>query len=108
MPSMNPRQMQKMMQRLGMQQQDIDASEVIIKTSDKDLVFRNPSVSKVNVMGQETWQIIGKAEERTREQFSEDDVKTVMEQAGVSEDKAREALMKTKGDLAEAILNLKV
>ena len=105
---MNPRQMQKMMQRMGMQQQDIEASEVIIKTKDKDLIFSNPQVSKINVMGQETYQIIGEAQERAKEaEIKDEDVKTVAEQAGVSEDEARKALEESKGDLAEAILKLK-
>lgn len=105
--NINPRQMQKMMARMGMQQQEIDASEVIIRTAEKELVFVKPSVSKVNVMGQETWQIVGKAQERKREAFSDEDVRTVMEQTGVDAEKAREALEESKGDLAEAILKLK-
>jgi len=39
MLNINPRQMQKMMQRMGMQQQEIEASEVIIRTPEKDFVF---------------------------------------------------------------------
>lgn len=105
--NVNPRQMQKMMQRMGMQQQEVEASEVIIRTSEKDFVFRQPNVSKVNVMGQETWQIVGKAEERARQSFTDEDVKTVMEQAHVAEERAREALNASKGDLAEAIMGLK-
>lgn len=105
--NINPRQMQKMMSRLGMQQQEIDAVEVVIKTKDKEFVFVNPNVSKVNVMGQETWQIVGQANVKEREEFSEDDVKTVVEQTGVSEADAREALKESKGDLAEAIVKLK-
>ena len=106
-PGMNPRAMKQAMKKLGMQQQDIDASEVIIKTGDKDIVFLHPQVSKINMMGQDTWQITGEVHERSRELFSEDDIKTVMEQAGVSEEVAREALKETNGDLAEAILRLK-
>ena len=39
--------------------------------------------------------------------LSDEDIKFVAEQAGVSLEKAREALIKTKGDLAEAILLLR-
>ena len=105
--NINPRQMQKMMQRLGMQQQEIDAKQVIIRTSDKEIIFTNPNVSKVNAMGQETWQIIGNSEERLLENFSTDDVKTVMEQTGADERMSSKALTESKGDLAEAILKLK-
>ena len=106
-PGMNPRDMKNAMKRLGIQQQEIEATEVIIKTADKELVFQNPEVSKVNMMGQETWQIVGKSMERSRELFSEDDVKTVMKQSNVTEEEAREALTNSNGDLAEAILHLK-
>ena len=105
--NINPRQMQKMMQKMGMQQQDVEATEVIIKTKEKEIVFVNPQVSKINVMGQETWQIVGEAQERVKEAFSEEDVKTVMEQTGMDEEKARAALKETGGDLAEAIIKLK-
>ena len=34
-PGMNPKQMSKMMQKMGIKQEEIDAIEVIIKTPDK-------------------------------------------------------------------------
>lgn len=110
MPGMNPRQMQKMMKRMGIQQQEIEATEVIIKTADKELVIVDPQVSKVNMMGQETLQITGEIHERelgSEVAISEEDVKTVMEQAEVGEEEARAALVKSKGDLAQAIMDLK-
>ncbi|MCK4589296.1 MAG: nascent polypeptide-associated complex protein [Nanoarchaeota archaeon] len=109
-PGMNPRKMQQMMKKMGMQQQEIPAIEVIIKTEDKEIVITEPSVSKVNMMGQETFQISGQIHEReisSEPNISEDDVKTVMEQAECSEDEAKQALEETSGDLAEAILKLK-
>ena len=106
-PGMNARKMNKMMQRMGVQQQDIDAEQVIIKCKDKEIIINNPQVAKINMMGQQTIQIVGDIEERSLEKFNEDDVKTVMEQAEVNEDEAREALEKSNGDLAEAILSLK-
>ncbi len=104
---MNARKMNKMMQRMGVQQQDIDAEQVIIKCKDKEIIINNPQVAKINMMGQQTIQITGDIEERSLEKFNEDDVKTVMEQAEVNEDEAKEALEKSNGDLAEAILSLK-
>jgi len=103
---MNPRNMNKMMKRMGIQQIEIDATEVIIKTNESELVFRNPQVSKVNMMGQDTYQIIGEHEERNLNKFNEEDVKTVSEQANVDKDKAKEALEESDGDLAKAIMNL--
>lgn len=108
-PGMNPRMMKQAMKKMGMEQEDLEATEVIIKTADKELVFTSPGVAKVTVMGQESWQITGEYQERSLDstpEISEDDVRTVMEQAGVSEEKAREAIAEAKGDLAAAILQL--
>ena len=64
MPGMNPRQMQDMMRKLGMQQTSVDAESVIIRTKDKDIIIENPEVAKVTMMGQQTWQITGAAREQ--------------------------------------------
>ncbi|MBW3021545.1 nascent polypeptide-associated complex protein [Candidatus Woesearchaeota archaeon] len=109
-PGMNPKKMQQMMKKMGMQQQDIPATEVIIKSADKEIVITDPKVSKINMMGQETFQVVGTIHERGRTsekiEISEDDIKTVAEQAGVSLDDAKTAIESANGDLAEAILNL--
>jgi len=106
LPNINPKQLQKAMKKMGVKQEQIDAEEVIIKTSDKELVIRNPEVSKINMMGQESLQITGDIEERKLEKFDDNDVKTVMEQANCSEEEAKEALKKEGGDLAAAIIDL--
>ena len=111
MPGMNPRKMQQMMKRMGIQQVEIPATEVIIRSEDKEIVITDPSVSKVNMMGQETFQIAGgdvhERELSTEPEINEDDVKAVMEQAGVDEETAKKALEDAKGDLAAAIMGLK-
>jgi len=109
-PGVNPRQMKQMMKRMGIAQQEIDATEVIIRCSDKNIIISNPSVSKVNMMGQETYQVVGDAREESIDStpdINEDDIKTVMDQTGATEDRVREILEETKGDLAEAIMKLK-
>ncbi len=106
---MNPRQMQKMMKQMGIQQVELDAVEVIIRTHDAELVFSQPQVSKVNMMGQETYQVVGTPHQRALSatpDISEDDIKTVMDQAGVDRNVAEEAIAKREGDLAQAILDL--
>jgi nascent polypeptide-associated complex subunit alpha len=108
-PGMNPRKMQQMMKKMGIKQVDIPATEVIIKTEDKEIVITEPNVAKVNMMGQETFQITGSIHEREKEtkpEISEDDIKTVAEQAKVSLEKAKEAIEEANGDLAEAIMKL--
>ena len=102
---MNPKMMKQAMKKLGMKQEEIEATEVIIKTPSGDLVVREPQVTKVNMMGQDTIQVVGEIEEVSG--ISEEDVKTVASQANVSESDARKALEDKGGDLAEAILSLK-
>jgi len=108
-PKMNSREMAKAMQRMGIQQQEIDAQEVIIRCPDKEIIISNPQVAKVNMMGQESYQITGSAEERARStepDIKEEDIQTVMQQTNASHDKALAAIKASKGDLAEAILSL--
>ncbi|MBT3836041.1 nascent polypeptide-associated complex protein [Candidatus Woesearchaeota archaeon] len=109
MPGMNPRKMQAMMKQMGIQQVEIPATEVIIRTADKEIIITNPSVQKVNMMGNQNFQVSGNITERLLDStpdISEEDVKTVMEQSNVSEDEARKAIEDAKGDLAEAIMGL--
>src|SRR3989338_6610216 len=90
---------------LTAEQEEIDATEVIIRTREgKDLIVRNPQVAKVNMMGQETLQVSGTIEEVPA--FSSEDVKTMMDQASVDEATARKILEKHNGDLAEALMEL--
>lgn len=104
---LNPRQIERAMKRMGIQADHIEAEEVIIKTPEKDIVISNPQVAKVNMMGQDTWQITGEVSERARAPFSEDDVKTVVNQTGASEEEVKQVLYQTHGDLAQAILRIK-
>ena len=106
MPGMNPKQVQQMMKKMGIQQQEIPATEVIIRTTEGDIIIKNPQVSKVNMMGQLTYQITGEEEKATSE-ISDDDVQLVAEQAGVSEEYAKAALEDANGDIAKAIDLLK-
>lgn len=104
---MNPKQMKKMMKQMGIEMEELDAEEVIIRTSDEELIFRNPNVSKISARGVETFQVIGEYEVIKRApQISEEDVKLVMEQANVDEETARKALEEANGDLAEALMKL--
>lgn len=109
-PGMNPRQMKQAMKRMGMQQEDIEAEEVIIKLKDKEIIISNPQVAKINMMGQKTFQISGEESERdidTTPELSDDDISTVMEQAEVSREEAEKAILEANYDLAEAIISLK-
>ena len=103
----NPKKMQAMMKQMGMAQQEIDASRVIIeKTDGTKIIIEDPSVTKVDFQGQSTFQVVGEeSEESAVVEVSEEDIKAVMEKADCSEEQAKQALEET-GDLAEAILKL--
>ena len=112
-PGMNKKQMKQMerqMKKMGMKMEDIEGvQEVIIRFEDKELIIDNPSVSLMNVMGQETYQVDGEAREVEIEyeiEIPDEDVEMVANTAGVSENDAREALEECNGDLAEAIMKL--
>ncbi|MBT3721132.1 nascent polypeptide-associated complex protein [archaeon] len=108
LPGMNPKQMQKAMKQLGIRQEEIEAIAVIIRTKSEDIIITNPSIQKVNMSGQISYQISGEEEHRAIEEeieISEEDIKTVMEQANISSEKAKIALEEHKGDLAAAILS---
>lgn len=107
-PGVNPRQMQGMLKKMGISQEEINASRVIIeKTDNSRIIIDNPSVTKIKMQGQETFQIAGDiSEESAKEETSEEDIKMIIEKTGVSEEIARETLEKNNGDLAETILEL--
>lgn len=114
MGRMNPRMMKQLQKQLARATDEIDATEVIIRTREKELVFTNPSVSAVDMMGQKSWQVVGEPEERplggastgTGPTIPEEDVALVASQAGVSPEAARAALTTCNGEPAEAIIKL--
>ena len=109
MGNIDPRMMKQAMKRMGIKQDDLEATQVIIKLQDKQLVFDNPEVSKVDMMGNISFQIAGEFKEEsldTKIEITDDDIKTVVDQTGCSEDQAKTALDETDGDIAEAILKL--
>ncbi len=102
----NQRQMQKAMKRMGIKSEEIDAEKVLIECKDKKIVISSPSVSKIRMGGQETFQVVGEVSEELKENFSEEDVELIMNQTGCSDEEAIKALDET-GDMAEAIMKLK-
>lgn len=103
-PGINPKQMQAVMKQMGMSQIEIPSSKVIIEKEDgTKIVINNPSVMKIKMQGQESFQVTGDVSEESG--FSDDDIKVVMEKTDCSEEEAKNALEET-GDLAEAILSL--
>ena len=102
---LNPKKMQQMMKQLGINQEEIDAERVIIEKNDGRIIIENPSVQRIYMQGQESWQITGEARQEETG-IRENDVKLVMEKTGKNEKEARKSLEDAGGDIAEAILNL--
>lgn len=99
--------MKQAMKKMGIKQEELDATKVDIYLKDKKIVINNPVVSKVNMMGKDSFQISGDISEGVLEKVSSDDVETVVSQAGCSEEEAKKALEETDGDIAAAIIALK-
>jgi len=111
MPNLDPSKIQKMMKKMGMDTEEIDAVEVEIKTKDGTLLVKDPSVMKINMQGKEMLQVEGEfveveGKKDTEMEFTDEDVETVMDKTGATEKEARKAL-EEEGDLAMAVMKLK-
>jgi nascent polypeptide-associated complex subunit alpha len=125
---MSPKQMERMMRKMGIAQKDLDGvKEVIIRFADKEWIISNPQVTMVKQANAETYQVAGSKTERalsgkqstetpaaaekpTPERKIEipiEDAALVAGQTGVDIETARKALIETEGDLAAAILKLR-
>jgi len=105
--NINPKQMQGMMKKMGIAQTEINARRVIIECSDKKIILDDPSVIKISMQGNVSYQISGPEHEETEEEFSDADVKMVMEKTGKTRDEVIDFLKKNDGDIALAIMELK-
>jgi nascent polypeptide-associated complex subunit alpha len=123
---MNPRKMKQMMEQMGIDVEELDAEEVVVRTADEELVFEAPQVTRMDAQGQQTYQVIGDPERRERGageandaeaddggtddasagDVPDSDVRIVAQRTGASEDDARAALAAEDGDLAAAVSRL--
>ena len=104
------RDMRRMLDKMGLNMQEMtNIEEVVIRTDSKEIFLIKPQVIEMKGKESTIFQIIaGDIEEKEREvpTFSEEDIIIVMQQASSSREKAILALTDTKGDIAQAILNL--
>jgi nascent polypeptide-associated complex subunit alpha len=111
---LDPRKMEQMMKQMGIDVEDIDATEVVIRTPEEELVFTDADVTRMDARGQQTYQIVGEPESRDADAGDDeaavedadipaDDVEIVAMRTGASEEDAREALEAVDGDLAAAV-----
>ena len=100
----DPGMMRKVMKQLNMK--EVEATEVIIKTPDKDIVIKNPTVQQMKMGGQDLFQVSGEVIDDETIEVSEDDIKLIMDKTKKNRDEVIDALSETEGDIAEAILKL--
>jgi nascent polypeptide-associated complex subunit alpha len=106
-PGMNPAKIQGMMKKMGISQTPLNVNRVVFEMDDGNLVIDEPSVLKVMMQGQETYQVSGEAREEGSESFSDEDIAMVVEKTGKGVEEVRAALEENDGDIAEAIVGLK-
>ena len=96
------------MKQIGMQMEPIeDVQKLVIYTKKGNYIFDSAEVTAMKMQGITTYQVAGQVRfEPAVPDIPDDDVKLVSEQAGVSREAAREALVSCNGDIAEAILKV--
>jgi nascent polypeptide-associated complex subunit alpha len=103
---LSPKKMQAMMKQMGIDQKEIPAERVIIEKPDGKTIISNPSVQKITMQGQESYQISGDETEESQEvSFSEEDINLILEKTSCTREEAKKALEETN-DIAEAIEKL--
>ena len=104
------REMRRMLDKMGLEMKDLgNIEEVIIKTETKELYLIKPQVVEMKGKDSTIFQVVATdIEEKEREtpSLKDEDIILVMQQTNVTREKAIQALVDTKGDLAKAILNL--
>ena len=106
--------MQQAMKKMGIKQTNIDnVTEVIIRTTDKDIVLTNAEVVCVDMQGSRSYQVSGDEEVRelgsagtAAASFPAGDIELVMSQTGCDKERAIKALEGANGQPAEAILKI--
>jgi nascent polypeptide-associated complex subunit alpha len=99
-----------MMQRMGLNMNQLEVEEVVFRTKDKEIRLENPEVAVLEMQGQKIFQVTGGHMTETslekKPAIPDEDVQLVAQQAKVTLERAQTALEQTNGDLAQAILLL--
>ncbi len=106
---------EKLLKKAGLKMYQLDGVErVIIEGSDERIILVEPTVIEIEMPNSpKAYQVLSpkdviveKVEKEVKAEISEEDVKIVAEETGCSEERARQALEATNGDIAEAIVKL--
>jgi len=107
LPSMNPKQMAKLMTQMGIKNEPVPASRVIVEKEDgSKIVVNNPSVTLIEMQGQKSLQVAGEFAEEKGEQGPSDADVVLQAVPGASKEEAENALKEADGDIAQAVLIL--
>lgn len=110
MRRMSPREMRRMMKKLGLALGELtNVEEVLIIRGSEVIKIPEPTVSVMKISGQTIFQVIGEpiiTKRKEEPEIPEEDIQLVAAQAGVSLEEAKKALIQSEGDLAKAILML--
>ena len=104
----NPRQMNQMMKKLGINVKEIEnVKKVVIQTDKKEYIFDDAEVTIMDAQGQKTYQISGRPKILDlKDEINKEDIDLIIEQTGKTVEEAKKALEETNGDIAEAIIKL--
>ena len=96
--------MQPNLKKLLKHMEQIEAKEVKIIGENEDIIIEDPKVFRVNMMGQEVFQITGNP--KVEEKIKKEDVNLVIEKTGKDREEVIKKLKENKGDIAKTILDL--
>jgi nascent polypeptide-associated complex subunit alpha len=95
---------------MGLEMKDIgNVEEVVIKTDNKELYLLKPQVIEMKGKDSTIFQVVATdIEEKQKEipTFKDEDITLVIQQSNTTREKAIQALIDARGDIAQAILSL--
>ena len=104
------RKMRRQMDKMGLQMEEMsDVREVIIRTNKNEIILPEPAVSRLKIKEGYMYTVSADTyEEKELEvrTFPDEDIEIVSQRAGVSDERAKEMLAETDGDVIEAIVRL--
>ncbi|MEZ0318396.1 MAG: nascent polypeptide-associated complex protein [Pyrobaculum sp.] len=113
----NPRELEKLLKRMGIKVEEVDVAYVELRLKNGE-VWRvnNPTVALIKMpnktlvyqiqTSEAAVQKVAAPQTPSEYQPSEEDIALVMEQTGASREEAVKALIETKGDLVQAAMKL--
>lgn len=110
MKKISSRDLRRLLKKAQIDMEEIrEVEKVVIETiSGKKIIIKDPLVTKMKVRDQTIYQIVGRETmEEAEIKIESEDILIVMEQTGVDRETAKNALLMTNGDIAEAIMLLK-